>query len=69
MAGRGVGGREGRGPGLQKDSEHHICTLPVALQRDERSEAENWSFVMSTSSSCSLCFGEKSVAKNIFRPC
>lgn len=64
-AGGGEGGKEGAdsGPGLQKDSEHHICTLSVALQRDGRSEAENCTAVMSTSSSCSLCFSDKSVTK------
>lgn len=40
----------------------HVCTLSVALLRDERSE--NCTFVMSTSSSCSLATGE-----NILRPC
>lgn len=66
--GRGRGGADS-GPALKKDSEHHICTLSVALQRDGRSEAENCTFVMSTSSSCSLCLGDNSVTKNIFRPC
>ncbi len=53
--GRGRGrGRRGAdsGPGLQRDSGDHICTLSVAWLRDERSE--NCTFVMSTSSSCSL---------------
>ena len=63
----------GSGPGLQKDSEgggwvggDHICTLSDASPRGERSE--NCSSVMSTSSSCSSCLGDKSVAENVTRP-
>lgn len=66
--GGGGGGRRGAdsGPGLQKDSGDHICTLSVAVLRDEQSE--NCTFVMSTSSSRSLFLGDKSVTDNILRP-
>lgn len=56
----GEGGADS-GPSLQKELGYHVCTLFVALLKDKSSG--NSTVLKSTSSSCSLCLGDKSALK------